>query len=69
MSDWLKTFGLELRKMDTINYLQLKVLFLIRTVDIPGKLERICVQKAFFKLKREIAIFRLNSDLEQSIKS
>ena len=62
MSDWLKTVGIALRKIDNINDLQSKVLSLIRPVDIPGKLERICMQKPFFKLKREIAIFRLNSD-------
>lgn len=56
--DWLKT---ELRKMGNINDWQLKVLVL-RLVDLPGKLKRIYMQKALFKLKREISILRLNSD-------
>lgn len=61
MSDWLKAVGRELGKIDNINDLQSKVLFLMRPVDVPGKVERICMQKPFFKLKREIAVFRLNS--------
>lgn len=54
LCDWLKSVGIELRKPDSINDLQSKLLFLIRPADIPGKLENSCMQKPFLKLEREV---------------